>query len=382
MAATITSTTQNPIRVGSSNALVPYGNVDVSDPFLSGPGGISGGGGGFLTITLRSDLGPLGTISDPITRLPVIPVVYDAPTNTSTFYAKTYGGPQSAGANAFPNQILDRLVYTAPPLPDGVTKMIYSSVSFTPGGSGDPASPPPSPSDPATVTASDAVVFDVRGAPLPLPPPVVTLDPVPPVVAPPVTPPVPVAVPANFGITNSTTGASSFVAGTAYAGPVEGLARELIVITPDNLAVASTIPNVFIHTGSGTDAINVWGGGGNNVLDGGTGSNYLVGGTGRDTFFLDARGDMSKPIWNTVRNLGSGDAATLWGVTPQDFALSWQDNQGAAGATGLTLHATRAGGATASLTLSGYATNDLTNGRLALNFGDNAGGKYLYVAAI
>ncbi len=222
-----------------------------------------------------------------------------------------------------------------------------------------------------TVTDTTPVILEVVAPPVVVTPP--------PVVPPIVVPPAPVAP--NFAVSNQTTGAQSVATGNAYTGPVGGLARELILITPDNLAVVSFTPNVFIHTGSGTDAINVWAGGGNNVVDGGEGSNYLVGGVGRDTFFLDARGDVSKPIWDTVRNLGSGDAATLWGVTPQNFALNWQDNQGAAGATGLTLHATRAGGATVSLTLSGYATNDLTNGRLALNFGENAGGKYLYVAA-
>ena len=87
-----------------------------------------------------------------------------------------------------------------------------------------------------------------------------------------------------------------------------------------------------------------------NVLDGGTGSNFLTGGSGTDTFFVDDRGPTAD-IWSTVNGFHAGDAATIWGVTPQDFGLTWVDGQGAAGYTGLTLHATASGKPTASLTL-------------------------------
>jgi hypothetical protein len=72
-----------------------------------------------------------------------------------------------------------------------------------------------------------------------------------------------------------------------------------------------------------------------------------------------------------------------WGVTPQDFALGWVDGQGAAGFTGLTLHAAEASRPTASLTLSGYSQADLSNGRLSVSFGtDSASGSaYMYVHA-
>src|ERR1044071_2926371 len=118
---------------------------------------------------------------------------------------------------------------------------------------------------------------------------------------------------------------------------------------------------------------------GTNVLDGGTGSNFLVGGSGTDTFFVDDRG-ASADIWSTVVGFHAGDAATIWGVTPQDFSLDWADGQGAAGYTGLTLHATAAGKPTASLTLAGYTQADLNNGRLSVLFGtDSASGStYMY----
>jgi Ca2+-binding RTX toxin-like protein len=99
----------------------------------------------------------------------------------------------------------------------------------------------------------------------------------------------------------------------------------------------------FIHTGSGDDAISV--NSGTNVLDGGAGSNFLVGGTGNDTFFVDDRAARID-IWSTLVNFNVGDAATMWGVSP-NFAINWQDNQGTAGSTGLTLHATTPGMPTA-----------------------------------
>jgi len=192
--------------------------------------------------------------------------------------------------------------------------------------------------------------------------------------------------PTEFAMTDTTTGVSSTAAGTPYSGPVAGLQWEYITTTTDSLAIAATAPNVFIHTGSGDDAIDVSRVNGNNVLDGSTGSNFLVGGSGDDTFFVDDRGPAS-PIWDTVANFHSGDAATIWGVTPGDFDLSWVNGQGATGYTGLTLHATAPGVPTASLTLAGFTTADLTNGRLTVSFGTTAatdgapGSAYMYVHA-
>lgn len=115
-----------------------------------------------------------------------------------------------------------------------------------------------------------------------------------------------------------------------------GLASSVIIATSDNINVKAGVQNVFIHTGSGEDALDVSMVNGNNVLDGSTGSNFLVGGTGNDTFFVDDRGAPAA-IWSTVVNLHAGDSATVWGVSPSDFGLTWMDGQGAAGSTGLTL---------------------------------------------
>jgi hypothetical protein len=177
---------------------------------------------------------------------------------------------------------------------------------------------------------------------------------------------------------DTTTGQPVAIVATAYTGPVAGLQNEYINVTSHNLNIATATPNWFVHTGSGDDAIAV--SSGTNVLDGGTGSNFMTGGSGTNTFFVDDRA-ATTDIWSTVNNFHAGDAATIWGVTAQDFGLAWTDGQGATGFTGLTLHATAAGKPTASLTLAGYTSADLNNGRLSVSFGTDpgSGSAYMYV---
>jgi Ca2+-binding RTX toxin-like protein len=112
---------------------------------------------------------------------------------------------------------------------------------------------------------------------------------------------------------------------------------------------------------------------GTNVLDGGSGSNFLTGGSGTDTFFVDDRGATSD-IWSTMVNFHAGDSATVFGITPSTFNIAFADGQGAANFTGLTLHATAVGKATASLTLVGYTSADLNNGRLTISYGTESDG--------
>jgi Ca2+-binding RTX toxin-like protein len=169
-----------------------------------------------------------------------------------------------------------------------------------------------------------------------------------------------------FDVSDMTAGGNGSLSGNLYSGPVSGIDDEIILATPKNINVSATSLNTFIHTGSGDDAIRVLGG--TNVLDGGTGSNFLTGGSGHDTYFVDDRGSDSD-IWSTVVNFHSGDDVTVWGVTSQDFKFDWVDNQGAGGFTGLTMHATEAGHPTASLTMAGYTSDDLHNGRLSVSFG-------------
>ena len=168
--------------------------------------------------------------------------------------------------------------------------------------------------------------------------------------------------------------------GNKYSGPVVGIEREFVQISSHNLNVTSDLANVFIHTGSGTDAIDVSKVNGDNVLDGSTGSNFLVGGLGNDTFFVDDRAAPAD-IWSTVVNFHSGDAATIFGVTQAGFNLSWVNGLGATGFTGLTLVATAPGRPTASLTLAGFTSADLTNGKLAVSFGvePDGSGPFMFV---
>ncbi|WP_428485180.1 hypothetical protein [Rhodopila sp.] len=183
-------------------------------------------------------------------------------------------------------------------------------------------------------------------------------------------------------LSDTTTGTTWQQAMTAYSGPVSYLTSEFIDISSHSLNMSTTQANVFLHSGAGEDALQV--SSGQNVLDGGTGSNFLTGGSGTgagagaDTFFVDDRA-ATAPIWSTLVNFHAGDAATIWGVTPQDFGLSRVDGQGAAGNTGLTLHATQTGGPTASLTLAGYTSVDLTDGKLSVSYGNSDGSNYMYI---
>ena len=96
-----------------------------------------------------------------------------------------------------------------------------------------------------------------------------------------------------------------------------------------------------------------------------------------DTFFVDAR-DATATIWSTVANFHAADSVTLWGVTQSDFALSWANGLGAAGATGLTLTAAAADKPEVLLTLAGFTQADLTSGRLSVTFGTDAASGSVY----
>jgi serralysin len=157
----------------------------------------------------------------------------------------------------------------------------------------------------------------------------------------------------------------------AYSGPVAGLQHQYVYPGSDNVNISVSDDDWFLHGGSGNDAIAAHGG--YNVLDGGTGSNFLTGGSGTDTFFVDDRGPPAD-IWSTVNGFHAGDDATVFGITPNpdNSNVQWFDNQGAVGYTGLTLHVPTPGQPTASLTLPSYAMSDLSNGRLAVQFGNQA----------
>ena len=205
---------------------------------------------------------------------------------------------------------------------------------------------------------------------------------------PPVTPPLtPPANPAPYGVigfVDGTTGASGT---TPLAAPGAGgpsyLQGQYIYAGADSLALATQQASVFVHAGSGNDAIQV--SSGQNVLDGGLGSNFLTGGSGQDTFFTDAR--QPGVVWNTVINFHSGDAVTLWGYTAGVSSYYWENSPaGAAGAQGATLRANIVGGTgrtgdgiDASITFAGLS---VAQGKaLQVVTGTQPAGSYLFLVA-
>jgi serralysin len=192
------------------------------------------------------------------------------------------------------------------------------------------------------------------------------------------TTPSPSATP-YVAVLDTTTSQNISVAGSAYSGPVSGLQYQYVYTDGDSVNITVTSDNWFLHGGPGGDAIHA--SGGYNVLDGGAGSNFLTGGGGTDTFYVDDR-NPSGDLWSTVNGFHSGDDATVFGIVPNGSNIQWFDNQGAAGYTGLTLHVPAANAPTASLTLAGYSSSDLGNGRLNVSFGNEADGTpYMHVIA-
>lgn len=173
--------------------------------------------------------------------------------------------------------------------------------------------------------------------------------------------------PGNFLVGNQTTGQQTTQAGDPYTGPVAGLQQEIILITKDNLNISAQIPNVFIHTGDGDDAIDVSAVNGNNILDGSTGTNFLTGGLGLDTFFIDDR-NATKPIFSTVKNFHAGDNATIWGITKTNVMVT-TGNDVLPSAPGLDFAFTSPSKPFANVNFPGFSTADLTNGKLTVSFG-------------
>ena len=203
---------------------------------------------------------------------------------------------------------------------------------------------PGGPGSPGTVSATDLRVMDILGwTPLP-------------------------AQQANFTVADLTTNATVTLPGDPYVGPVSGLEHQYVNVTTDNLNITSSTPNTFIHSGFGTDGINVSQANGNNILDGSAGSNFLIGGAGTDTFYMDDR-EPTSPVFSTIVNFHAGDNATVWGVNASDFKMVTLENQGAAGALGLDFVFTKPGHLDTSFVLAGFTGADLTNGRLTASYG-------------
>nr|WP_294554462.1 SGNH/GDSL hydrolase family protein [uncultured Rhodopila sp.] len=179
----------------------------------------------------------------------------------------------------------------------------------------------------------------------------------------------------TISVQNVATKQAVAVTSQPYTGPVAGVQQEYIAITTENLNISASTPNWFIASTSPESAIAA--SSGTNVLDG-TGSDFFIGGSGTDQFFVDDR-TATATIWSTIANFHAGDSATIWGLTPGDFALTWQNGQGAAGYTGLTLQATRPNGQDVLLTFAGLTSAGLSDGQLAVGSGTSGGIPYLQI---
>lgn len=180
-----------------------------------------------------------------------------------------------------------------------------------------------------------------------------------------------------LAMVNTTTGATSTPALAPYVGPLNALGSMFIQLGTDSVVLSCAAPNVFLRSDAGNDALAVTAG--QNVMDAGTGSNFMTGGTGVDDFFVDARA-ATAPTWSTMVGCNAFDAITAWGIG-QGTELQWHDGLGAPGYTGLTLFASAPGQPIAGLTLAGFTTADLSNGRLVVSSAVEplSGADYLHI---
>ena len=186
----------------------------------------------------------------------------------------------------------------------------------------------------------------------------------------------------SFLFTDTSAGTSGITRGDAYAGPVAGLQRQYIWPSTHGAAIAATVGSVFLHGGTGDDALQA--SSGTNVLDGGTGSNFLVGATGADggtdTFFVDERG--GGVTWSTVVNFHHGDAVTVFGFQDGVSTRPWTATEGATGYQGATIHSELGGAGTGingSVTFAGISQAD-AQAKFTVTTGAVGGASYLYVA--
>lgn len=145
-------------------------------------------------------------------------------------------------------------------------------------------------------------------------------------------------------VAQTTAGAAVEAAPAWSRAPVQGVDREFVALSAEDLRVAAQGPGWFLRTGDGDDAIAA--ASGTNVLDGGGGSNFLAGGSGVDHFFLDLRGRVAggAETWTTIAGAAPGDTVSVWGVdfSPEGgWFMEWELLAGAPGWQGATLHLSR-----------------------------------------
>lgn len=160
--------------------------------------------------------------------------------------------------------------------------------------------------------------------------------------------------------------------GSDYSGPVGYLTAQLVSTSDENSVFGSSVPNVFLHSGKGDDALNV--SSGSNVLDGGAGSNFLTGATGSDggfdTFFIDGRN--SAPTWDTIVNFHPHDVIDVFGFSPTMGSFAWSGDMGAQGYLGSTIKIDLGDGRGSStlVTLANLPSSTVTVATSEGNLGD------------
>lgn len=180
---------------------------------------------------------------------------------------------------------------------------------------------------------------------------------------------------ATVAFSDQTTGAAGSHAFDAASGGPSYLQWQYLDSGSDTVAMAASLPSVFLKGGSGEKALAVTSG--QNVLDGGSGSSFLSGGSGTDTFFVDVRG--SNQVWDTLTNFHAGDAVTIWGWTPGSGTETLDAQAGAAGYQGATLRlAAGTGGPTSSVTFAGMSADQVAHLQVATGTVGGLPSLYLY----
>lgn len=142
---------------------------------------------------------------------------------------------------------------------------------------------------------------------------------------------------------------------------------QIIDTSPNSILVGSDLNDFIVLQGGGNKAVD--GVLGDDVIDGGLGSSFVTGGGGSNTFFLDGRG--AGASWSTITDFQIGtDKVTIWGWQTGVSRVSMVDeNGGAQGYQGVTLHFENLLPSSASadttkvsldsITLTGFGLDDL-----------------------
>lgn len=124
-----------------------------------------------------------------------------------------------------------------------------------------------------------------------------------------------------------------------FSGPDSLNLKYQLIDSSHNAVLKGSDDNDFIKVDSATSSGKaVDGAGGDDVIDGGVGSTFITGGAGVNIFFIDGRA--SGDSWSTITDFNIGvDKVTIWGWRDGvSKVAAIEDNAGAQGYEGVTLH--------------------------------------------